>query len=180
MLVSLRSRRIGVIGLGDVGLPLAVESGQRFDSVGFDVIANRIRALYAGRVASLKATRRELRAATRLGFTANPSGLKRCRVFTVTVPSPIDEHKRLDLGPLRRASETVGRMCKRGDVVVYESTVYPGYTEEICVPILEQGSGLRFNKDFFSRYSPERINLGDQHHRLANIRKVTADSDGRR
>ncbi|HMD58675.1 MAG TPA: Vi polysaccharide biosynthesis UDP-N-acetylglucosamine C-6 dehydrogenase TviB [Steroidobacteraceae bacterium] len=172
----MRNCRIGVIGLGYVGLPLAVEFGQRFDTVGFDVNAKRIRALQAGRDATLETTRQELRAATRLTFTANPAGLKRCRVFIVTVPTPIDEHKRPDLGPLQRASETVGGLLKRGDVVVYESTVYPGCTEEVCVPILEKISGLRFNRDFFAGYSPERINPGDHQHRLTNIRKVTAGS----
>ncbi len=175
-MISLRNCRIGVIGLGYVGLPLAVEFGQRFDTVGFDVNAQRIRALQAGRDTTLETTRQELQAAARLTFTANPARLQRCCVFIVTVPTPIDEHKRPDLGPLRRASETVGRALKRGDVVVYESTVYPGCTEEICVPILEKSSGLRFNKDFFTGYSPERINPGDKQHRLANIRKVTAGS----
>lgn len=165
-----------MIGLGYVGLPLAVEFGQRFDTVGFDVNAQRIRALQAGNDTTLETTRKELQAATRLTFTANPASLKRCRVFIVTVPTPIDEHKRPDLGPLRRASDTVGRALKRGDVVVYESTVYPGCTEEVCVPILEKSSGLRFNKDFFTGYSPERVNPGDKQHRLANIRKVTAGS----
>jgi UDP-N-acetyl-D-glucosamine/UDP-N-acetyl-D-galactosamine dehydrogenase len=175
-MISLRSCRIGVIGLGYVGLPLAVEFGKRFDTVGFDVNAKRINALQAGRDTTLETTRQELKAAARLTFTTNPAGLKRCRVFIVTVPTPIDEHKRPDLGPLRRASETVGRVLKRGDVVVYESTVYPGCTEEVCVPILEKSSGLRFNKDFFTGYSPERINPGDHTHRLANIRKVTSGS----
>jgi UDP-N-acetyl-D-glucosamine/UDP-N-acetyl-D-galactosamine dehydrogenase len=176
MMISLRSCRIGVIGLGDVGLPLAVEFGQRFDTVGFDVNAKRIKALQAGRDATLETTRQELQAATRLPFTANPAGLKPCRVFIVTVPTPIDEHKRPDLGPLRRASEAVGRMLKRGDVVVYESTVYPGCTEEDCVPILEKSSRLRFNRGFFTGYSPERINPGDRKHRLANFRKITSGS----
>jgi UDP-N-acetyl-D-galactosamine dehydrogenase len=175
-MISLRSCRIGVIGLGYVGLPLAVEFGKRFDTVGFDVNAKRIKALQAGRDTTLETTRQELKAAARLTFTTNPAGLNRCRVFIVTVPTPIDEHKRPDLGPLRRASETVGRVLKRGDVVVYESTVYPGCTEEVCVPILEKSSGLRFNKDFFTGYSPERINPGDHTHRLANIRKVTSGS----
>jgi UDP-N-acetyl-D-glucosamine/UDP-N-acetyl-D-galactosamine dehydrogenase len=175
-MISLRSCRIGVIGLGYVGLPLAVEFGKRFDTVGFDVNAKRIKALQAGRDTTLETTRQELKAAARLTFTTNPAGLKRCRVFIVTVPTPIDEHKRPDLGPLRRASETVGRALKRGDVVVYESTVYPGCTEEVCVPILEKSSGLSFNKDFFAGYSPERINPGDHAHRLADIRKVTSGS----
>jgi UDP-N-acetyl-D-glucosamine/UDP-N-acetyl-D-galactosamine dehydrogenase len=175
-MISLRNCRIGVIGLGYVGLPLAVEFGQRFDTVGFDVNAKRIKALQAGRDATLETTRAELQAASRLSFTASPARLKRCRVFIVTVPTPIDEHKRPDLGPLQRASETVGRALKRGDVVVYESTVYPGCTEEVCVPILEKSSGLRFNKDFFTGYSPERINPGDKQHRLTNIRKVTSGS----
>src|SRR5271170_6068615 len=175
-MISLGNCRIGVIGLGYVGLPLAVEFGKAFDTVGFDVNAKRIKALQAGRDTTLETTRQELKAATRLTFTANPAGLKRCRVFIVTVPTPIDEHKRPDLGPLQRASETVGGLLKRGDVVVYESTVYPGCTEEVCGPILEKISGLRFNRDFFAGYSPERINPGDHQHRLTNIRKVTAGS----
>jgi UDP-N-acetyl-D-galactosamine dehydrogenase len=175
-MLSLRKCRIGVVGLGYVGLPLAVEFGKRFDTVGFDVKAGRIKDLEAGRDSTLETSRRELREAKRLSFTTELTDLKRCRVFIVTVPTPIDEFKRPDLTPLERASESVGKVLKKGDVVIYESTVYPGCTEEICVPILERESGLRFNRDFFAGYSPERINPGDKEHRLPTIRKITAGS----
>jgi len=169
-------RRIGVIGLGYVGLPLAVELGQRHETVGFDVRPGRIRELSRGRDHTLEVEPRELRAAKKLKFTADPRDLRRCRVFIVTVPTPIDDHKRPDLTQLERASATVGKVLKRGDIVIYESTVYPGCTEEVCVPILEQVSGLRFNRDFFAGYSPERINPGDKQHRLTTIRKITSGS----
>jgi len=173
---SLRYCRIGVIGLGYVGLPLAVEFGKRFDTTGFDIDADRIRDLKRGRDATLETTRQELRAAKHLKFTAQLKDLKRCRTYIVTVPTPIDEYKRPDLSAMQGASETVGRVLKKGDVVVYESTVYPGCTEEVCVPILERVSGLKFNRDFFAGYSPERINPGDKEHRLPTIRKVTSGS----
>jgi len=175
-LPGLRDCRIAVIGLGYVGLPLAVEFGRRYDTTGFDVRADRIAELKRHRDRTLEVEPRELRAAKRLRYTADLKDLKRCRVFVVTVPTPIDEHKRPDLTPLERASESVGRVLKRGDIVIYESTVYPGCTEEICVPILERLSGLRFNQDFFAGYSPERINPGDKQHRLPSIRKVTSGS----
>jgi UDP-N-acetyl-D-galactosamine dehydrogenase len=173
---SLRNCRIGVVGLGYVGLPLAVEFGKNFDTTGFDINPVRIKALQAGRDATLEIDRQELRAAKRLKFTARLEHLKRCRIFIVTVPTPIDEYKRPDLTPLERASEAVGQVLKKGDIVIYESTVYPGCTEEICVPILERLSGLKFNRDFFAGYSPERINPGDKQHRLTTIRKVTSGS----
>jgi len=173
---SLRSCRIGVVGLGYVGLPLAVEFGKHYDTVGFDVRPERVGELARGRDRTLEVERRELRAAKRLRFTSELKDLRRCRVFIVTVPTPIDDHKRPDLTPLERASTSVGKVLKRGDIVIYESTVYPGCTEEICVPILEQMSGLKFNRDFFAGYSPERINPGDKQHRLTTIRKVTAGS----
>ena len=173
---SLRNCRLGVVGLGYVGLPLAVEFGKRFDTTGFDINVGRIQALKAGRDATLETSRQELRAAKRLTFSAQLQDLKKCRIFIVTVPTPIDEYKRPDLTPLERASETVGKALKKGDIVVYESTVYPGCTEEICVPILERVSGLKFNRDFFAGYSPERINPGDKEHRLTTIRKVTSGS----
>ncbi|MFO7278412.1 MAG: Vi polysaccharide biosynthesis UDP-N-acetylglucosamine C-6 dehydrogenase TviB, partial [Pseudomonadota bacterium] len=154
---NLRKCRIGVIGLGYVGLPLAVEFGKHFETVGFDIKASRIAELKAGKDSTLEVTRQELRDAKRLTFTTELSDLKRCRVFIVTVPTPIDDYKRPDLTPLIRASESVGKVLKKGDVVIYESTVYPGCTEEVCVPILERVSGLRFNRDFFAGYSPERI-----------------------
>ncbi|MGQ0835629.1 MAG: Vi polysaccharide biosynthesis UDP-N-acetylglucosamine C-6 dehydrogenase TviB [Gammaproteobacteria bacterium] len=173
---NLRNCRMGVIGLGYVGLPLAVEFGKRFDTVGFDVKAARIDELKRGKDSTLEVSRAELTSARQLSFTTNLADLKRCRVFIVTVPTPIDEYKRPDLTPLERASETVGKVLKKGDVVVYESTVYPGCTEEICVPILERESGLTFNRDFFAGYSPERINPGDREHRLPTIRKITSGS----
>jgi UDP-N-acetyl-D-galactosamine dehydrogenase len=173
---SLRNCRIGVIGLGYVGLPLAVEFGKHFNTIGFDINAGRIKALQAGRDATLEITRQELRVAKRLTFSSQLQDLKRCRIFIVTVPTPIDEYKRPNLTPLERASETVGEVLKKGDIVVYESTVYPGCTEEICVPILERVSGLKINRDFFAGYSPERINPGDKERRLTTIRKVTSGS----
>jgi UDP-N-acetyl-D-galactosamine dehydrogenase len=175
-MLRLRNCRIGVVGLGYVGLPLAVEFGKHFDTVGFDIKADRIKELQAGRDSTLETTRAELRGAKRLSYSGELRDLKRCRVFIVTVPTPIDEYKRPDLTPLVKSSETVGKVLKKGDVVVYESTVYPGCTEEICVPILERVSGLKFNKDFFAGYSPERINPGDKEHRLPTIRKVTSGS----
>jgi UDP-N-acetyl-D-galactosamine dehydrogenase len=171
--------KIGVIGLGYVGLPLAMEFGKKYRTIGFDINAARIRSLKAGRDATLEATSTELKAATRLSFTTRLSELKNCRVFIVTVPTPIDQYKRPDLTPLLGASETVGRVLKKGDIVIYESTVYPGCTEEICVPVLERISGLRYNRSFFCGYSPERINPGDKFHRLASIKKVTAGSTAR-
>jgi UDP-N-acetyl-D-glucosamine/UDP-N-acetyl-D-galactosamine dehydrogenase len=176
MVLNLRKCRLGIVGLGYVGLPLAVEFGKHFDTVGFDVKRGRIAELEAGKDSTLETTRAELKAATRLSFTSELADLKRCRVFIVTVPTPIDEYKRPDLTPLVRASESVGKVLKKDDVVVYESTVYPGCTEEVCVPILERESGLKFNKDFFAGYSPERINPGDKEHRLTTIRKITSGS----
>lgn len=174
--LSLRNVRIGVIGLGYVGLPLAVEFGKHYDTVGFDIKSDRIRELEAGRDSTLEVTRHELKAAKRLQYTAQLADLKKCRVFVVTVPTPIDNYKRPDLTPLVKASETVGKVLKKGDIVVYESTVYPGCTEEVCIPVLEKFSGLKFNVDFYAGYSPERINPGDKEHRLTTIKKVTSGS----
>lgn len=173
---NLRNCRIGIVGLGYVGLPLAVEFGKHFDTVGFDVNERRIAELKARRDRTLEVPRAELAGATRLAFTTNLADLKRCRVYIVTVPTPIDQYNRPDLKPLINASTSVGKVLKRGDVVVFESTVYPGCTEEVCVPILERESGLQFNRDFFAGYSPERINPGDKQHRLPTIRKVTSGS----
>ncbi|UKK85257.1 Vi polysaccharide biosynthesis UDP-N-acetylglucosamine C-6 dehydrogenase TviB [Sphingopyxis sp. BSN-002] len=170
------SAPIAVIGLGYVGLPLAVEFGRVRDVTGFDINRERIAALREGRDDTLETTAEELAAAARLGFSCDAADLSAARVFIVTVPTPIDAHKRPDLTPLVKASETVGRALKRGDIVIYESTVYPGCTEEDCVPILERVSGLKFNEDFFCGYSPERINPGDKEHRLPTIRKVTSGS----
>jgi UDP-N-acetyl-D-galactosamine dehydrogenase len=176
MIPEIRKCRIGVVGLGYVGLPLAVEFGKRYETTGFDVKAERIAQLRRGQDVTLEASRAELKEAKRLSFTTDLNKLKSCQVFIVTVPTPIDEYKRPDLTALRRASESVGAVMRRGAVVVYESTVYPGCTEEVCVPILERVSGLKFNRDFFAGYSPERINPGDKSHRLTTIRKVTSGS----
>src|SRR6187455_1391562 len=176
MELSMRGCRIGVVGLGYVGLPLAVEFGKHFDTVGFDIKVARIAELKAGKDSTLECSPAELKAARKLKYSANLKDLAKCRVFIITVPTPIDRYNRPDLIPLERASETVGKVLKKGDVVVYESTVYPGCTEEVCIPILERESGLKFNKDFFAGYSPERINPGDKEHRLPNIKKVTSGS----
>jgi UDP-N-acetyl-D-galactosamine dehydrogenase len=168
--------RIGVVGLGYVGLPLAVEFGKKFSTTGFDIKPGRIAELKAGRDSTLEVEAGELLRATQLSYTSDVEALRQCNVYIITVPTPIDEAKRPDLTPLVRASEAVGRVLKPNDTVIYESTVYPGATEEICVPILEQVSGLVFNKDFFAGYSPERINPGDKERRLVNIVKVTSGS----
>jgi len=170
------TRRIGVIGLGYVGLPLAVEFARTRAVTGFDVNPARIAALRAGHDATGEISAQELRQAEGLQLSDDAAALAECRIFIVTVPTPIDAYKRPDLTPLIRASQTVGRVLKRGDMVIYESTVYPGATEEDCVPVLEQVSGLVFNRDFFCGYSPERINPGDRAHRLPDIRKVTSGS----
>jgi UDP-N-acetyl-D-glucosamine/UDP-N-acetyl-D-galactosamine dehydrogenase len=176
MELSLRGCRIGVVGLGYVGLPLAVEFGKHFDTVGFDIKADRIAELKKGRDSTLECSSAELRAARKLKYSTSLKDLGKCQVFIVTVPTPIDRYNRPDLTPLERSSETVGKVLKKGDVVVYESTVYPGCTEEVCIPILERESGLKFNVDFFAGYSPERINPGDKEHRLPTIKKVTSGS----
>ncbi len=171
--------RIGVIGLGYVGLPLAVALGRIYPTTGFDIKADRITQLRDGRDTTREATAEELAEATRLTFSTDVADLSGCNVYIVTVPTPIDRNKRPLLDPLIGASRTVGRVLNRGDVVIYESTVYPGCTEEVCVPVLEQVSGLRFNRDFFAGYSPERINPGDRTHSLASIVKVTSGSTPR-
>jgi UDP-N-acetyl-D-galactosamine dehydrogenase len=168
--------RIAIIGLGYVGLPLAVEFGKHFDTLGFDINQARIDELRAGRDSTLEVDAAELATAGRLRLSATDEDLRACNVYIVTVPTPIDAAKRPDLAPLVRASQTLGRVLKPGDIVVYESTVYPGCTEEVCVPILERGSGLVFNRDFFAGYSPERINPGDKQHRVTSILKVTSGS----
>lgn len=171
------SARIAVIGLGYVGLPLAVAFGRAHQTLGFDIDATRVASLQGGEGdRNREVTPEELAHAARLRFSASPADLRDCDVFIVTVPTPIDEHKRPDFSPLISASRTIGAVLKRGDVVVYESTVYPGATEEICVPELERASGLRFNHDFTVGYSPERINPGDRERRLTNIPKVTSGS----
>ncbi|PJJ96593.1 Vi polysaccharide biosynthesis UDP-N-acetylglucosamine C-6 dehydrogenase TviB [Lysobacteraceae bacterium NML91-0213] len=173
---TLESSRIAVIGLGYVGLPLAVEFGKRYDTVGFDINEARIGELRESRDSTLEVEPELLSQATRLSFASQLDDIAACNVFIVTVPTPIDSARRPDLTPLRRASESLGKVLKPGDTVVYESTVYPGCTEEVCVPILEQVSGLKFNQDFFCGYSPERINPGDKEHRVTTILKVTSGS----
>lgn len=168
--------RLGVIGLGYVGLPLAVSFGRRLPTLGFDINSARIEELRRHEDHTLEASAEELKSATQLKFTGDADDLVACNVYIVTVPTPIDEFKRPDLRPLQSASETVGKVLRKGDVVIFESTVYPGATEEVCVPIMEGTSGLRMNRDFYVGYSPERINPGDREHRLESILKVTSGS----
>jgi UDP-N-acetyl-D-galactosamine dehydrogenase len=167
---------IAVIGLGYVGLPLAAEFGKKFDTIGFDIDQERIDELAGGVDRTLEVDAGGLEAAAQLRFTADADELQDANVYIITVPTPIDRHKNPDLGPLRKASELVGRYLVASDIVIYESTVYPGATEEICVPILAQQSGLQFNRDFFAGYSPERINPGDREHGVTTIQKVTSGS----
>ena len=167
---------IAIIGLGYVGLPLAVEFGKQRPVVGFDINPARVAELQAGRDHTLECSADELHAARHLRYSHQQPDLKTCQVFIVTVPTPVDQANRPDLTPLIKASQTVGAVLKPGDVVIYESTVFPGATEEVCVPELERASGLRFNRDFFCGYSPERINPGDKDHRLPSIKKVTSGS----
>jgi UDP-N-acetyl-D-galactosamine dehydrogenase len=174
--MNLNNLKVAIIGLGYVGLPLAVEFGKKRSVVGFDINTKRIAELQAGHDHTLETELEELQAAEFLRFTTQIEDLRACNCFIVTVPTPIDEHKRPDLTPLIKASETVGKVLKPGDIVIYESTVYPGATEEDCVPVLEKFSGLTFNKDFYAGYSPERINPGDKEHRVTTIKKVTAGS----
>lgn len=173
---TLNDAPIAVIGLGYVGLPLAVEFGKKRKVVGFDINTARIAELRAGKDNTLEVDAVEMAEAAHLSFTDQLDDIAECTIFIVTVPTPIDEHKRPDLTPLLKASETIGKALKRGDIVIYESTVYPGATEEDCVPVLEKTSGLTFNQDFFAGYSPERINPADKTHRLPNIVKVTSGS----
>lgn len=175
-MMRLEDVRLAVIGLGYVGLPLAVEFGKRRPVVGFDINSSRVAALREGRDATLEVSEPELKEAEGLLFTTSVEDMAECNCYIVTVPTPIDAHKRPDLTPLIKASTTIGKVLKRGDLVVYESTVYPGATEEDCVPVLENVSGLKFNIDFFAGYSPERINPGDKQHRLPMIKKVTSGS----
>jgi len=175
-MLNLEDIKLAIIGLGYVGLPLAVEFGKHRPVVGFDINQPRIDALKAGHDATLEVSDAELKQARQLSYSARLDDLKACNVFIVTVPTPIDEHKQPDLTPLVKASESIGKVLKKGDIVVYESTVYPGATEEDCVPVLEKVSGLKFNVDFFAGYSPERINPGDKEHRVTTIRKVTSGS----
>lgn len=168
--------KIAIIGLGYVGLPLAVEFGKHFETIGFDINAKRIAELKAGHDRTGESDAAELKAATKLSLTSATNEIRDCNVYIVTVPTPVDRHNRPDLTPLIKASTTVGQVLKKDDIVIYESTVYPGATEEDCVPVLEQVSGLKFNQDFFCGYSPERINPGDKEHRLPTIKKITSGS----
>ena len=176
MPLDLQNLRIAIIGLGYVGLPLAVEFGKHVAVVGFDIHQKRISELKQGQDHTLEVSADELQQAKHLHYSCDVSDLQDCNFFIVTVPTPIDQFKQPDLTPLIKASQTIGRALKKGDVVVYESTVFPGATEDVCVPILEQVSGLSFNQDFFAGYSPERINPGDKAHRVTNILKITAGS----
>jgi len=175
-ILQLQDVKLAVVGLGYVGLPLAVEFGKKRPVLGFDINAQRIAELKEGRDHTLEVDAEELAQASQLEFTHEAEMLARANVYIVTVPTPIDEYKQPDLTPLVRASETLGKVLKRGDIVIYESTVYPGATEEDCVPVLERVSGLRFNEDFYAGYSPERINPGDKQHRVSTIKKVTSGS----
>lgn len=174
--MNLQNATLAIIGLGYVGLPLAVEFGKQRAVIGFDINPKRIAELQAGQDHTLECSPEELAAATRLRYSCTAQDLQQAQVYIVTVPTPVDQANRPDMTPLVKASTTVGKVLKKGDVVIYESTVYPGATEEVCVPVLEQHSGLKFNQDFFCGYSPERINPGDKEHRLPTIKKVTSGS----
>ena len=167
---------LAVIGLGYVGLPLAIEFGKKRSVVGFDINQVRVDELKSGQDHTLEASPAELSEASNLSFTTNLEDLRSCNCYIITVTTPIDKNKKPDLTPLIKASEAIGKVLKVGDLVIYESTVYPGATEDDCVPVLEKNSGLKFNKDFFAGYSPERINPGDKEHRLTSIKKVTSGS----
>src|ERR1700754_927785 len=173
---NLQGTRLAIVGLGYVGLPLAVEFGKKYDTTGFDINSRRIDELRRGVDNTLELDAAELADAGRLSYSSDLADIAGCNVYIVTVPTPIDQAKRPDLTPLVKASEALGKVLSRGDIVVYESTVYPGCTEEVCVPILERVSGLKFNEDFFAGYSPERINPGDKQHRGTSILKVTSGS----
>jgi len=168
--------KIALIGLGYVGLPLAVEFGKKYEVIGFDINQARVDELKRGEDSTLEVEPEELVLAGQLSFTTDPEDIRDCKIFIVTVPTPIDKHKRPDLTPLEKSSSAIGKLLKQGDIVIYESTVYPGATEEVCVPILEAESGLVFNQDFYCGYSPERINPGDKEHRVTTIKKVTSGS----
>lgn len=174
--MQLQDVKLAIVGLGYVGLPLAVEYGKKRDVLGFDINQKRIAELRSGVDHTLEVSSEELKEAAHLRFSAEGAELGQCNFFIVTVPTPIDEYKQPDLTPLVKASETIGKVLKKGDIVVYESTVYPGATEEVCVPVLEKFSGLKYNVDFYAGYSPERINPGDKQHRVSTIKKVTSGS----
>lgn len=175
-MLKLQDAKIAIIGLGYVGLPLAVEFGKKFPTVGFDINQGRIDELRGGRDSTLEVSPQELLESAQLSYSCDKNDLAECNTFIVTVPTPIDDHKQPDLTPLKKASEMLGSVVKKGDVIIYESTVYPGATEEDCIPVVEHVSGLEFNKDFYAGYSPERINPGDKEHRVTTILKVTSGS----
>ena len=175
-MLKIKDVKIGILGLGYVGLPLAVEFGKKIETVGFDINQSRIDELILGHDSTLEVDTEELSTSTDLSYTANSHDLKTCNVYIVTVPTPIDEFKTPDLSPLIDASKMLGELLNEGDIAIFESTVYPGATEEVCVPLMVEGSGLTFNEDFFVGYSPERINPGDKEHRVTNILKVTSGS----
>lgn len=177
MAVQHNDKRIAIIGLGYVGLPLAVAFGKKYSTVGFDINQQRIAELASGQDHTLEVSPEELQSVTNLQFSSDPQDLTECDYIIVTVPTPIDKNRQPDLTPLRKASEMIGKIIRAGTTVIYESTVYPGATEEVCIPIIEQYSGLIFNQDFFAGYSPERINPGDKTHRLESIIKVTSGSN---
>ena len=176
MINDLKDIKIAVIGLGYVGLPLAVEFGKKYQTLGFDINQARISELNNGSDSTLEVSDEELAATTNLSYSCQPEDLRSANVYIVTVPTPIDQHKQPDLTPLIKASEMLGKIVSKGDIIIYESTVYPGATEEACIPVVEKVSGLVFNKDFYAGYSPERINPGDKEHRVTNILKVTSGS----
>jgi UDP-N-acetyl-D-galactosamine dehydrogenase len=176
MIRDLNDMKIAVIGLGYVGLPLAVEFGKKYQTLGFDINQARITELNNGTDSTLEVSDEELAETTKLSYACQPEDLKNSNVYIVTVPTPIDQHKQPDLTPLLKASKMLGKVVSKNDIIIYESTVYPGATEEACIPVVEKASGLVFNKDFYAGYSPERINPGDKEHRVTNILKVTSGS----
>ncbi|NOR41018.1 MAG: nucleotide sugar dehydrogenase, partial [Gammaproteobacteria bacterium] len=175
-MLDLKTSRIGIIGLGYVGLPLAVEFGKQYPTKGLDLNKERVEELIEGNDGTCEVSKDELSLAGQLTFTCSPDDLDDCNVYIVTVPTPIDSHNRPDLSYLESASETVGRVLNKGNVVIFESTVFPGATEEVCIPVIESVSGLEYNKEFYAGYSPERINPGDKDRKVANILKVTSGS----
>jgi UDP-N-acetyl-D-galactosamine dehydrogenase len=174
--MNILDKKIAVIGLGYVGLPLAVEFGKKYPTLGFDINQTRVKELLSGHDSTLEVSDKELKNSPMISYSFSVEDLKNCNVYIVTVPTPIDEHKQPDLKPLVKASEMLGKVVNKGDIIIYESTVYPGATEENCIPEVERVSGLMFNEDFFAGYSPERINPGDKEHRVTNILKVTSGS----
>src|SRR5690606_17528018 len=178
--IEKKNIKIAVIGLGYVGLPLAVEFGKHFKVTGFDINKKRIEELKEGLDKTLEVEKQDLSNSKYLSYTSNINDISEANFYIVTVPTPVDSFKRPDLTPLLKASETVGKVLSKDNIVIYESTVYPGCTEEDCVPVLERESGLKFNQDFFCGYSPERINPGDKEHRLSTIKKIVSGSDEKR